>query len=480
MNEKLKFGIIALGVIIFQSILKVLGVIITQSLSFLSESIDTLVDIFFVALTLYSIYISQKPADFEHMYGHQKIDSIGGMIQGIILVNIYIILIYNAIQTILSQTSVVENPTIGLQLLIVSMIVNLIISQILIWQGKKKKSLSLKMQGLNLFQDSLRAIIILVNFVLIVFFNISSLDPYFSIVISIVIIISAFKLIKEGINNIIDINPVSAMVLKELQDQILTLPHVNGVETIRIRSSGNKLFLELNIAVEDHISIAHADEISKAIRPMIKNYLPTYDVETIIELNPLSSEASLGEKIINLIYSLKADYPEIVEIRDLNVFQVERKYFISLVIIVNNNLTLKNAHEKITEFEQELQKQIPLISRIISHIEAKDVKLKPSSVDMICEKVNSEQSKKLKQKAENILKTKSYVKGYHGFEFWNISDFCIIELHVFFDGNINISKIHNYTSELEDLIKHNINIDDLKEVIIHAEPIEGRSNGNIF
>jgi len=480
MNEKLKFGIIALGVIIFQSILKVLGVIITQSLSFLSESIDTLVDIFFVSLTLYSIYISQKPADFEHMYGHQKIDSIGGMVQGIILVNIYIILIYNAIQTILSQTSVVKNPTFGLQLLIISMIVNLIISQILIWQGKKKKSLSLKMQGLNLFQDSLRAIIILVNFVLIVFFNISSLDPYFSIVISIVIIISAFKLIKEGINNIIDINPVSAMVLTQLQDQILTLPHVNGVETIRIRASGNKLFLELNIAVEDHISVAHADEISKALKPMINNYFPTYDVETIIEMNPLSSEVSLGEKIINLIYSLKADYPEILEIRDLNVFRIERKYFISLIIIVNNNLTLKNAHEKITEFEQELQMQIPLISRIISHIEAKDVKLRKTSVDVVCQRLNSEELKTWEQKIENIIKSKSYVKGYHGFEFWDVFDFCIIELHVFFDGNLNISTIHNYTSELEELINQNVKIDNLKEVIIHAEPLEGRSDGKIF
>ncbi len=480
MNEKLKFGIIALGVIIFQSIVKILGVIITRSLSFLSESVDTLVDIFFVSLTLYSIYISQKPADFEHMYGHQKIDSIGGMVQGIILVNIYMILIYNAIQTILIRTSIVENPTLGLQLLIVSIIVNLIISQILIWQGKKKKSLSLKMQGLNLFQDSLRAIIIIVNFVIIVFFDISSLDPYFSIIISIVIIISAFKLIKEGINNVIDINPVSAIVLKELQDQILTLHHVNGVDNMRIRSSGNKLFLEINLAVEDHISVAHADEISKAIRPMINNYFLNYDVETIIEMNPLSSEMSLGDKIINLIYSLKAEYPEILEITDLNVFQMERKYFISLVIIVNNDLTLTNAHEKITEFEQDLQKQIPLISRIISHIEAKDVKLKSSSVDMIYEKISSDQLKNWEKKVENILKTKSYVKGYHGFEFWDLSDICIIEIHVFFDGDINISTIHNYTSELEDLIKQTIKIDTLKQVIIHAEPLKGRSDGKMF
>lgn len=120
---------------------------------------------------------------------------------------------------------------------------------------------------------------------------------------------------------------------------------------------------------------------------------------------------------------------------------------------MNNNLSLKNAYEKISEFEQELQMQIPLISRIISNIEVKDVKLESSSAD---------------------------VKGYHIFEFWEISDFCIIELQIFFDGNINISEIYSDTSELEGLINHSIIIDGLKEFIIHAEPIEGRSKENIF
>ena len=98
MDIKIKFGILTLIIILFQSSIKLFGVLITGSLSFLSETADTFTDILFVSITLYSLHTSQKPADYEHTYGHSKIDSISGLIQGVILINIYVILIYNAIQ----------------------------------------------------------------------------------------------------------------------------------------------------------------------------------------------------------------------------------------------------------------------------------------------------------------------------------------------------------------------------------------------
>ncbi|MFX0048744.1 MAG: cation diffusion facilitator family transporter, partial [Candidatus Hermodarchaeota archaeon] len=144
MDIKIKYGIIAFFIILIQSFLKTLGVLITGSLSFLSETIDTLTDIFFVSLTVYSIYISQKPPDFEHMYGHSKIDSLGGLIQGVILINIYCTLIFVAIQTIITSSFGIIHPDLGFLILIISFIINLVFSRILIWKGKKQNSLSLK------------------------------------------------------------------------------------------------------------------------------------------------------------------------------------------------------------------------------------------------------------------------------------------------------------------------------------------------
>ena len=371
MDIKIKFGIAAFFVILIQSIIKVSGVLITGSLGFLSETIDTLTDIFFVILTVYSIYLSQKPPDYEHMYGHKKIDSIGGLIQGIILINLYGIIIFTAIQSLMQGTYDFTNPGLGLQLIIISFIINITFSRILIWQGKKQNSLSLKIQGLNLFQDSLRALLIIINFIFALFFSIEYLDPIFSIILAIWIIFTAIKLSKEGIKELLDVNPISALILEEIKQKIINLDHVNALEDFKVRVSGDLLFVEARISVEDHIPLIHANEITKSINNLTKKYFSSYKVETLIEMNPLSGEASIGEKLINLLYSMRAEFEEIVDFQNLNVFRIEKKYFISVSIIVNEDISLEVAHNVSSEFEKQLKTQEPLISRIITHIESK-------------------------------------------------------------------------------------------------------------
>ena len=480
MDIKIKYGIIAVFIILFQSILKVIGVVVTGSLSFLSETVDTLTDIFFVSLTLYSLYNSQKPPDFQHMYGHSKIDSLGGLVQGVILVNIYCVLIFVAILAILTSSFGIINPDLGFLLLIISFIINLIFSRILIWQGKKLNSLSLKIQGLNLFQDSLRALIVIINFVIALFFSIQFLDPYFSIALSILIIITSIYLFKEGIKDLIDVNPVNAAIIEEIKLSIFNLDHVNGVEELKVRFSGNTLFLEIRLAVEDHISVVHANDITKAIRALSNKFFPSYNVETLVEMNPLSGESSLGEGIVNLLYTMKSEFKEISDFKDLNVFRIENNYFLSLAIVVDDSLSLEEAHELSSLFETQLQEQIPFISRIITHIESQTM-LKNSLTDhLVCTPIEPEKRIEIQASLERLLKSIPEVKGYHGLEFWAALDFCVLELHVFFNGALNITRVHTLITEVEQQIKNTLNIENLTEVILHSEPLEGRTEGIIF
>ncbi|MFX1343755.1 MAG: cation diffusion facilitator family transporter [Promethearchaeota archaeon] len=479
MDIKIKFGILSLIIILFQSSIKLFGVLLTGSLSFLSETADTLTDILFVSITLYSLHTSQKPADYEHMYGHSKIDSISGLIQGIILMNIYVILIYNAIQVIIAGRYKVLNPEFGLIILIISFIVNLIFSRILISKGKQQKSLTMEIQGLNLFQDSMRAIIVILSFIL-ASFNIIFLDPILSILLSCWIITGAFKLAKEGVKELTDTNPVSTIVVEELRQEIFALEHVVGVHDIKMRVSGKIMFLEVHLSVEDHITIVHANEITTSIRNMSKKFFPIYEVECIVEMNPLSSEKSIGEGLINLIYSMKSVYPDIKTFKDLNLFRLEDEYFISIKVIVNETLSLLDAHKISSDFELDIKKQAPYLSRVITHIESQAVSEELSPDQIKCEDVGPEMLAQINEVVERVLKRHPQVKGYHGLEFWATLDSCILEIHIFFDGSLNISQTHNYISELEINLKEELGIDNLDTIILHSEPIEGRTNGIKF
>ena len=479
MNIKLKFAFLTLIVVLFQSSLKLVGVLITGSLSFLSETVDTFTDILFVSITLYSLYQSQKPADYQHMYGHSKIDSISGLIQGIILMNIYIILIYYAIQTIISSNFDVVNPEIGLVLLIISFLVNLFFSRVLISKGRQQRSLTMEIQGLNLFQDSMRAIIVFLSFIF-AYFDIIFLDPILSIVLSVWIIIGAIKLAKGGVEELTDTNPVSSIIIEKLRQEIFALEHVVGVHDLKVRVSGKILFLEVHLSVEDHISIVHANEITKSIRNLSSKDFSFYDVECIVEMNPLASEKSIGEGLINLIYSMKSEYIDIIDFKNLNIFRLENDYFISLIVVINDSLSLANAHKICTQFEKDIKKQAPYISRVITHIESQLYHESLSANQIKCADVGPEMVQQIKDVVEEVLKQHPQVKGYHGLEFWATLDYCILEVHIFFDGSLNISQIHNYISELERNIRDELGIDNLDSIFLHSEPIKERTDGVVF
>ncbi len=479
MDIKIKFGFLTVFVVLFQSLLKVIGVLITGSLSFLSETADTLTDILFVCITLYSLYHSQKPADYEHMYGHKKTDSLGALIQGIILMNIYVLLIYNAIQAILTIKYEIVNPEIGLIILIISFMVNLVFSRILISKGKQQKSLTMEIQGLNLFQDSMRAIIVILSLIF-AFFNVSFVDPVLSIIISIWIIFGAFKLAKTGVKELTDTNPINLLIIEELRQKIFVLDHVIGVHDIKIRTSGKSLFLEVHLSVEDHISIVHANEIIKSIRTMNEKIFPLYEVDCIVEMNPIASEKSIGEGLINLIFSMKSEYPKIINFKDLNIFRIKNEYFISLVVLVDEKLSLMEAHKLSSHFEDEIKKQAPLISRVITHIEG-HTQSEVSIPDQIkCADVGPEMIQQISENVEEVLRAHSHVKGYHELEFWATLDYCVLELHVFFDGSLNISQAHEYISELETKIRDKLGIDNLDTIFLHSEPIEDQKQGIFF
>ncbi|MHA2289622.1 MAG: cation transporter dimerization domain-containing protein [Promethearchaeota archaeon] len=439
MNIKIKYGLIALFIILIQSSLKLVGVIFTGSLSFLSETVDTLTDIFFVSLTIYSLYISQKPPDFEHMYGHSKIDSLGGLVQGVILINIYSVIIFIAIQTIISSSFGIVNPDLGFVLLIISF-----------------------------------------NFIFTLFFSIQFLDPYFSIVLSILIIISSIILSREGIKNLLDVNPINSLIIEEIKLSVFNLDHVNVVEDLKVRFSGNTLFLEIRLSVEDHISVVHANEITKSIRSLSKKFFPSYNVETLVEMNPLSGESSLGEKIINLLYTMKSEFKEISDFKDLNVFRIENDYFLSLAIVVDDDLSLEEAHELSSLFERQLQEQVSFISRIITHIESQSMLKKSLTDHLVCTPFEPQEKKDIQTTLHSLLKSIPEIKGYHGLELWTALDFCVLELHIFFDGALNISKVHDLITKVEQKMKNALQIENLREIILHSEPLEGRSEGIIF
>ena len=125
-----------------------------------------------------------------------------------------------------------------------------------------------------------------------------------------------------------------------------------------------------------------------------------------------------------------------------------------------------------------LKKQVPLISRIITHIDSEIRLKKPDQIT--CEAIDNEDMIQIRKVVEDVLKSNPHVKGYHGLECWTALNRCILEIHVFFEGSLNIGDVHDYITSLENEIREKVIIFNLDDIILHSEPIKNRTDGVVF
>ena len=73
---------------------------ITGSVAILTDALESIVNVVAGLIGVYSLYISAKPKDLDHPYGHGKIEFISAAIEGTMIAVAGFIIIYKAIMNL--------------------------------------------------------------------------------------------------------------------------------------------------------------------------------------------------------------------------------------------------------------------------------------------------------------------------------------------------------------------------------------------
>src|SRR5665648_342796 len=82
--------------------------LIVNSLAIMSDGLHALLDAVSSVMLFFAVRASMKPPDEEHTYGHEKFETIGGLIGGIVLIAVAFLIFYEAAVRLLSSTQLVE------------------------------------------------------------------------------------------------------------------------------------------------------------------------------------------------------------------------------------------------------------------------------------------------------------------------------------------------------------------------------------
>ncbi|MDY0084236.1 MAG: cation diffusion facilitator family transporter, partial [Ignavibacteriaceae bacterium] len=208
-----KAAIISLVVGLSMFVFKIAAYLITGSAAIFSDAAESIVHVLATLMALFSIYLSSRPADSSHPYGHGNVEYFSAGIEGLLIVIAAVVIIIQSVDSIIAGP---ELKQLGLGAVVISLasVVNLILGNYLIRTGKKTNSITLIADGKHVLTDSITSFGVIVAVLLVILTGIELLDPIIAILVALNILVTGYKLIRESIAGLM--NEVNQKMLDKL------------------------------------------------------------------------------------------------------------------------------------------------------------------------------------------------------------------------------------------------------------------------
>ncbi len=274
---------------IFLSLFKLLSGIIGHSHAMISDSIHSISDVLSTVVVMIGFKMSSKDIDDEHPYGHERFECIASLILAFMLFGVGILIGYEGIAKIVTgKYKVIAIPTL---LPLSAAIISIIIKEVMYLYTKKcaKKinSDALMADAYHHRSDSLSSIGSLIGIgASILGFPIC--DSLASIIICIFIVKVSIDIFKETIDKLVD-KSADITIINNLKHEILDNKEVLNIDLIKTRLFGNKIYADIEIAVNKDLSLIDAHNIAEEIHDHLeKKYLNLK--HCMIHVNPYQGD----------------------------------------------------------------------------------------------------------------------------------------------------------------------------------------------
>ena len=262
MRVSLAVGFLMLGT-------KVVAYWMTGSTAILSDAAESVVHVVAVSFATYSLWLSRKPPDRSHLYGHDKVAFFSAGFEGAMIVLAAFYIIYVSIQRLITGPKL-ENLGTGALLVLVAALVNGALGGYLVWVGKKHGSMIVEADGAHVLTDCLTSLGVLVGLGLTMLTGWRRCDPIVAIFVALDILWMGSKLVRQSIGGLMDeVDPIAQAQIRQL---LVEMSSDAGVEFhgLRHRNAGNTNWVEFHLLFPKDTSLESAHALATKIEERIQ------------------------------------------------------------------------------------------------------------------------------------------------------------------------------------------------------------------
>ena len=437
--------------------LKLVVGLTTGSLGILSEAAHSGLDLIASVLTFISVRVSDKPADADHQYGHGKVENFSAFLETGLLLLTCAWIIYESGLRLFFRHIEIEPSIIAIAVMVFSMAVDWWRSRVLGRIATKYDSQALEADALHFSTDIWSAGVVVVGLALVWVgrtYHIAWLadaDPIAALFVAGVVVSVSWRLARRTVDALLDAAPPG--VRSQIYDAALRVDGVLEVDRVRIRRAGNRYFADLAVGLARSVTFQRSGQLVTAVTESVHRILPNADVT----VQPLP-RALHTENVFDRIRAVATRRN--LNVHDISVQDLAGHLHVEQHVELDERMTLKEAHDQVTELEAEMRRDVPEIADILTHIESE-----PATIERPEELVGDAE---LEHRLKAVAAQFPEILDVHDFVFKRVRGRLYLSCHCTLSDNQSLARVHDIQTELE--IRFKQDAPELFRVLIHPEP----------
>ena len=426
---------------------------LTGSLAILSEAAHSLIDFAATVMTYFAVRISGKPADEEHHYGHGKVESVSALAETALLFLLSGVVIWEATKRLLgNQGHLVEASLAAFAVIIVSIVVDFFRARLLYRVASETASEALEADALHFGSDMWSSIAVLVGLGGVAL-GYQWADAAAALVVAVFVCIAGWRLGRRTIDTLTDTAPAgSAETVRRVAGRA---PGVVAVDSVRVRPVGDKLFVEVVVAVSRTLPLDRVKALKERVAEAIRAEMPRAEVGVEAAPRALDDE-SVQERVMVIARN------QALAVHHVTVHDIRGRRSVSLDLEVDRKLALGAAHDIADKLEAALREELGPEVEVETHIEP----LQPP--EAAGREAPSERVRAVEITLGEIAADGGMIRDVHDVRVRETDEGEIVNFHCRVDPALSVQAVHEKVDEVERALRRRS--PSIKRVIGHAEP----------
>lgn len=265
-------------------ILKAKAYYATNSVSVLSDALETVINVVTALVALYAVKMAAEPADEEHPYGHGKFEYFSAAFEGGLIFFAALAIIFRSVESYFIENKL-QNLSEGNLYLISATVLNLLASLFLVYYGKRWQSEALKASGKHIMADVLTTVGVVVGLLLVGATGIVWIDSAVGLLMGLWLVSESYGILRKNSGALLDEADENALVeLAKIINKYKS-PAVIDIHNVRMIRSGKFHHIDAHIVVPEFWDVSRVHVLTHEFeKNVVKDY--KYDGEFAFHVDP--------------------------------------------------------------------------------------------------------------------------------------------------------------------------------------------------